>query len=45
MKIDSNNEKIISKSIANSMSWVIKQIFLNKDEKEILNLKNSKLEY
>ena len=41
----SNNEKIISKSIANSMSWVIKQIFLNKDEKEILNLKNSKLEY
>lgn len=41
----SNNEKIISKSIANSMAWVVKQILLNKEEKEILSLKESKLEY
>lgn len=41
----SNNEKIIAKSIANSLAWVIKQIFLNKDEKEILSLKNAKMEY
>ncbi|MDD5212812.1 MAG: cyclic nucleotide-binding domain-containing protein [Candidatus Gracilibacteria bacterium] len=41
----SNNEKIIAKSIANSLAGVIKQIFLNKDEKEILSLKNAKMEY
>lgn len=41
----SNNEKIIAKSIANSLAWVIKQIFLNKDEKEMLSLKNAKMEY
>lgn len=41
----SNNEKIISKSIANSLSWIIKQINLNKEEKEIENLKKAKMEY
>ncbi|MDD4151367.1 MAG: cyclic nucleotide-binding domain-containing protein [Candidatus Gracilibacteria bacterium] len=41
----SNNEKIISKSIANSLSGIIKQINLNKEEKEIENLKKAKMEY
>lgn len=41
----SNNEKIISKSIANSLSWVIKQILIEKEEKDKANLYKSKMTY
>lgn len=44
-RIWNESEKITCKSIANSLSWVIKQIFINRDEKEILSLKNAKMEY